>query len=60
MIRVYDLDCLEPGDRERTRRLLRANKAALVALLASGSPRALAVRQEARYGSNRRSWEEAA
>jgi hypothetical protein len=37
-IRAYGLGCLEPGERERARRLLRANKAVLVTLLASGSP----------------------
>jgi len=34
------------GDADRVRRLIVANRAALIALLTSGSPEALAVRQE--------------
>jgi len=60
MVRVFGLEDLEPGDRERTRRLIRANKAQLVSLLASGSPAALAVRQEGGYGADKHSREEAA
>jgi len=59
-VRVYGLEGLEPADRECTRLLIRANKAQLVALLASGSPAALAVRQEGNQDSNKHSREEAA
>jgi len=60
VVRVCGLARLEPGERERISRLMRANKAALMAVLSSGAPGALAVRQEASYGSSRRSREQAA
>ena len=59
-IKVRGLGLMDSDDRERIRRLIRANKAELVALLTSGLPIALAVRQEACCGSNTRSQEEAA
>ena len=42
-IRTSGLGCLEPDEQERVRRLVRGHKPALVALLRSGSPDALAV-----------------
>jgi len=51
---------LVSDQRERARWLLRTRKAALLALLLSGSPDALAVRQEGVYGSERHDREEAA
>jgi len=61
VIRLRGLHRLEPVEREHIRRLISANKAALVALLASGSPAALAVRKEGSgYGSNKRSRKAAA
>ena len=48
----------EPKQR-RTRRLIKAHKPALIALLRSGAPDALAVRQEGSDGSYRRTREEA-
>jgi hypothetical protein len=61
VVRTWGLADLEPGDAEQVRGLVRANRPALVALLKSGSPAALAVRQEGGgHGSNKRSREEAA
>jgi hypothetical protein len=57
VVQVYDIDRLEDEGRERVRGLVRANKAALLALLRSGSPDALAVgdasgRDACRYSPN--------
>jgi hypothetical protein len=48
-VRAHRIDRLRLAERERVGALIRANKPALVALLISGSPAALAVRQEGRY-----------
>lgn len=57
---VVGLKPLPEAEQERCRQLIRGNKPALLALLKSGSPAALAVRQEGGYDSNGRSREAAA
>lgn len=60
VIKVAGLGRLDPLARSRARRQVRDNKAALIALLTSGSPAAQAVRREGGHESGKREWREAA
>jgi hypothetical protein len=59
-LRVMGLKPLRESEQERYGRLIKAHKPALIALLRSGSPDAVAVRQEGHDGSDKRSRKEAA
>jgi len=59
-LRAQGLPRLDPDQRERARRQIRANRDQLLALLLSGAPDALAVRAEGHDLGDRQSREEAA